>query len=258
MKKLSDKVIFITGGSKGIGLGCVLACLKHGARVAILSLESHLAAAEIEQAGLDPKADTLMVDCDVSKPAIFDRAFTQALDHFGRIDGLINNAGWHPPALTIEETSIEDFESLIRLNLTSSFLGCKLAIPHLKQSKGSIVNMSSEAGMIGQPAASSYAASKAGQLGLTKALALDMAPHGVRVNAVCPAGVMTPLMQDWAGTQYDPAAALNAVDEWHPIGRMAQPEEIGEVCAFLLSTEASFITGQSICPDGGATLGYRR
>ncbi len=117
--------------------------------------------------------------------------------------------------------------------------------------------MSSEVGLIGQAAAPSYVSSKAGQVGLTKALAVDLAPEGVRVNAVCPAGVMTPLMREWADTQYDPAAALKMVDGWHPIGRMATIEEIGEVCAFLASEEAAFITGQVICPDGGAMLGYR-
>ncbi len=258
MKKLSQKVILVTGGSKGIGLGCVLTCLKYGARVGILSLESELAAAEVAKAGFSTKTDIFMAECDVRAPSDFQCAFEQALTHFGKIDGLINNAGWHPPALEIEDISVEDFENLVRLNLTSSFLGCKLAVPHLKKTKGAIVNMSSEAGLIGQPAAAAYASTKAGQLGLTKALALDLAPHGVRVNAVCPAGVMTPLMKDWAATEYDPEAALKMVDEWHPIGRMATPGEMGEVCAFLLSSEASFITGQTICPDGGATLGYRR
>ena len=140
----------------------------------------------------------------------------------------------------------------------SAFIGCKLAVPHLRKTRGNIINMSSEVGLIGQAAAPSYVSSKAGQIGLTKALALDLATDGIRVNAVCPAGVMTPLMQEWANTQYDAAAALKMVDSWHPIGRMATIEEIGEVCAFLASDEASFVTGQAICPDGGAPLGYRR
>lgn len=160
--------------------------------------------------------------------------------------------------MTIDQTSVEDYETLLRLNLVSTFMGCKFAVPHLRKTRGSIVNMSSEVGLIGQAAAPSYVSTKAGQVGLTKALALDLAPEGIRVNAVCPAGVMTPLMQDWASTQYDPAAALKMVDTWHPIGRMATIEEIGEVCAFLASEEAAFITGQAICPDGGAALGYRR
>lgn len=257
MKKLDNKVVFVTGGSKGIGLGCALACLKYGAKVAILALDSESASAEVERAGFDRK-DVFLHECDVRDPVSFEEAFQKALSHFGRLDGMVNNAGWHPPAMTIEQTSLEDFESLVRLNLTSTFLGCKLAVPHLKAAKGAIVNMSSEVGLIGQAGAPSYVASKAGQIGLTRALALDLAPSGVRVNAICPAGVLTPLMNEWASTQYDPEAALKSVDSWHPLGRMATVEEIGEVCAFLLSQEAAFITGQAICPDGGAALGYRR
>jgi NAD(P)-dependent dehydrogenase (short-subunit alcohol dehydrogenase family) len=258
MKKLQNKVILVTGASKGIGLGCALKCLRHGAKVGILARASALAGTAIESAGFSLETDVYMVDCDVRLADSMESAIRDVVHHFGRLDGIINNAGWHPPAMTIEETSLEDFEDLLRLNLTSTFLGCKLAVPHLRKTRGAIVNMSSEVGMIGQAAAPSYVTTKAGQIGLTHALALDLAPAGVRVNAVCPAGVMTPLMEDWAASQYDPAAALQMVDSWHPLGRMATSEEIGEVCAFLLSAEASFITGQAICPDGGAALGYRR
>ena len=115
------------------------------------------------------------------------------VERFGRLDCIVNNAGWHPPAMTIDQTSVEDFERLLRLNLTSTFMGCKFAVPHLRKTRGNIINMSSEVGLIGQAAAPSYVSTKAGQIGLTKALALDLAPEGVRVNAVCPAGVMTPL-----------------------------------------------------------------
>jgi NAD(P)-dependent dehydrogenase (short-subunit alcohol dehydrogenase family) len=116
--------------------------------------------------------------------------------------------------------------------------------------------MSSAVAEIGQAAALGYVTTKAGQIGMTRALALDLAPRGVRVNAVAPAGVMTPLMQEWAESEYDPQAALAMVDRWHPLGRMATIEEIGEVCAFLASDQSSFITGQVIVVDGGAGLGY--
>jgi L-fucose dehydrogenase len=258
MPKLSNKIMLVTGASKGIGLGCALVCLRHGARVALLAPDPHLAELEIAASGFSFTTDVLALPVDVRDPRALEDAVAHTVKYFGRLDGLINNAGWHPPAMTIEETSLEDFEALVRLNLTSTFLGCKYSIPHLRKSRGAIVNMSSAVALIGQEGASAYTTTKAGQIGLTRALALDLAPHGVRVNSVCPAGVMTPLMNEWAGTQYDPAAALKRVDSWHPLGRMATPEEIGEVCAFLLSSEAAFITGQAICPDGGAALGYRR
>ena len=111
--------------------------------------------------------------------------------------------------------------------------------------------------VIGQAEAPRYVTAKAGQIGLTKALALDLAPKGVRVNAVCPAGVRTPLLEEWLDGHSDPQAAWDTENRIHPIERVATMDEIGEVCAFLASDCASFITGQAICPDGGAALGFR-
>ncbi|MBN2291389.1 MAG: glucose 1-dehydrogenase [Pirellulales bacterium] len=255
--KLDGKVAIITGGSKGIGLGCGRIFGKYGCNVVLASRGEEAgktAEDELIQAGYK----ALFIPTDVTSEANMEALVEQTVEKFGRLDCIVNNAGWHPPAMTIAETSVYDFEELLRLNLTSTFMGCKFAEPHLRKTRGSIINMSSEVGVIGQVAAPSYVSTKAGQIGLTKALALDLAAEGVRVNAVCPAGVMTPLMKDWANSQYDPKAALEMVDSWHPIGRMATIEEIGEVCAFLASDEAAFMTGQVICPDGGAALGYRR
>lgn len=255
--KLQDRVAIITGGSKGIGLGCSRVFAKYGGKV-VLAARGEAAGNQVVKELAANGHPAIFVATDVSKEADMQAMVEAALTEFGRLDCIVNNAGWHPPAITIEETSVEEYEALLRLNLVSAFMGCKFAIPHLRKTRGSIINMSSEVALIGQAAAPSYVSSKAGQIGLTRALALDLAPDGIRVNAVCPAGVMTPLMEDWAETQYDPAAALKMVDSWHPIGRMATIDEIGEVCVFLASDEASFITGQAICPDGGAPLGYRR
>lgn len=213
---------------------------------------------KVEKELVDTGHRALFVRCDVTQEQDMRGLVDTAVEEFGRLDCLVNNAGWHPPAMGIDETSVEEFERLLRLNLTSVFMGCKFAAPHLRKTRGCIINMSSEVALIGQAQAPSYVSTKAGQLGLTRALALDLAADGVRVNAVCPAGVMTPLMREWADTEYDPEAALKMVDSWHPLGRMATIEEIGEVCAFLASGEAAFVTGQTICPDGGAMLGYRR
>lgn len=255
--KLQDKVAVITGGSKGIGLGCARVFAKYGCRV-VIAARGEEAGRKAERELCDAGHVALFVATDVTRQEDMQRVVDTAVERFGRLDCMLNNAGWHPPAMTIDETSVADYEKILRLNLVSAFMGCKFAVPHLRKTRGSIINMSSEVGLIGQAAAPSYVSSKAGEIGLTKALALDLAPEGIRVNAVCPAGVMTPLMAEWADTQYDPAAALKMVDSWHPLGRMATIEEMGEVCAFLASDEASFITGQAICPDGGAPLGYRR
>lgn len=255
--KLRGRVAVITGGSKGIGLGCGRVFARHGAQV-VLAARGHedgqRAEAELTSLG----GEALFVPCDVTSADDLERLFATALARFGRLDCLVSNAGWHPPAMSIDDTELADFEALVRLNLTSTFLACKLAVPHLRATRGSLIIMSSEVALIGQAQAPAYVATKGGQLGLARALALDLAPDGVRVNAVCPAGVMTPLMAEWANSQYDPAAALKMVDSWHPLGRMATSDEIGEVCAFLAADEAAFVTGQTLCPDGGAMLGYRR
>jgi NAD(P)-dependent dehydrogenase (short-subunit alcohol dehydrogenase family) len=255
--KLEGKTAIITGGSKGIGLGCAKVFASHGCSVVIASTgveHGRKTEGALREAGFK----ALFVRCDVRSENDMKELVAKTVEHFGKLDCMVNNAGWHPPAMDIQETSIEDYENLLRLNLTSTFMGCKFALPELIKTRGSIINMSSEVALIGQAAAPGYVSTKAGQIGLTRALALDLAPQGVRVNAVAPAGVMTPLMEEWANTQYDPKAALAMVDSWHPLGRMATIEEIGEVCAFLASAEAGFITGQVLCPDGGAALGYRR
>ena len=254
--KLQGKVAVITGGSKGIGFGCARVFGKHGCRVVFGARgEEAGRAAEKELTGAGCTA--VFVPTDVAEPSDIERLIDTAVARFGRLDCMLNNAGWHPPAETIDQVSVEDFEQLLRLNLTSTFAGCKLAVPHLRKTRGSIINMSSEAGIIGQGEAPRYAATKAGQIGLTRALALDLAAEGIRVNAVCPAGVLTPLLEAWASSQFDPKQAMEIVNRAHPMGRPATIDEIGEVCAFLASDEASFITGQTICPDGGAGLGYR-
>lgn len=255
--KLNGKVMIVTGAAKGIGLGCATVCAQHGAAVVLADIDEAVGR-HATQLLSDQGHRTLFQVCDVTDETAIQALITQTIETFGQLDCLINNAGWHPPAMEIDDTGVEDFERLLRLNLTSAFMAIKYAVPHLRKTRGSIINMSSEVGLIGQGQAAGYVSTKAGLIGLTKALAIDLAPRGVRVNAVCPAGVLTPLLEQWAATQYDPTAAIKMVETWHLLGRMARPEEIGQTCAFLASDEASFITGQAICPDGGAALGYRR
>ncbi|NOX53864.1 MAG: glucose 1-dehydrogenase [Planctomycetes bacterium] len=253
--KLRGKVAVITGGSKGIGFGCARVFAKHGATV-VIGARGEQAGREAERQLTDAGHRALFVRTDVTQPDDIRRLIDTAVEHFGRLDSIVNNAGWHPPDMTIDETSLEDFESLIRLNLTSTFLGAKYAVPHLRKTRGTIINISSAVAKVGQAKSVSYVTTKAGQIGLTRALAVDLAPEGIRVNAVCPGAVRTPLLEEWARAKgEDVAAAMSEYDRAHPRGSMATIDEIGEVCAFLASDEASFLTGQAIYVDGGVLLG---
>ncbi|MCA9430036.1 MAG: SDR family NAD(P)-dependent oxidoreductase, partial [Candidatus Omnitrophica bacterium] len=177
--KLKDRVAIITGGTKGIGLGCARVFGKHGGKV-VIAARDEANGKKIEEELQKSGIDAFFIPCDVSKEEDMVGLIETTVEKYGRLDCMVNNAGWHPPALTIDQISVEDFENLVRLNLTSTFMGCKFSIPHLKKSRGNIINMSSEVANIGQTSAASYVSTKAGQIGMTKALALDLAADGVR------------------------------------------------------------------------------
>eukprot|EP01137_Pigoraptor_chileana_P019632 Opistho-2@80905 len=252
--RMQGKSVIVTGGAKGIGEGCVRACHRLGADVLVFDMDEvamHALANELNSKGL---GRVVVQKGDVRSESDVRLCMTLAVGNFLGIDALICNAGWHPPAVSIEDASVDDFESIMRLNLTSTFLFCKYATPLLKKSKGAIVIVSSHTAVYGQSNAVPYCASKAGQLGLMKGLAVDLAPFQVRVNAVCPSNVLTPLMTSWAQSLPDPAKALAELSAQQLIGRMATINEIGSICAFLASPDAAFITGQEIVADGGANL----
>ena len=173
--KLQGKVAVITGGSKGIGLGCARVFAKHGCQVVLAARGEEAGRKAVEELTADGHT-ALFVSTDVADQASMKAMIDGTVAQFGRLDCIVNNAGWHPPAMTIDQTSVEDYEALLRLNLVSTFMGCKFAVPHLRKTRGNIINMSSEVGLIGQAAAPSYVSSKAGQIGLTRALALDLRP----------------------------------------------------------------------------------
>jgi NAD(P)-dependent dehydrogenase (short-subunit alcohol dehydrogenase family) len=151
---------------------------------------------------------------------------------------------------------VEEAQRVFAVNFFSTYAASQAALPFLRRSRGTIINISSMTAVLGQKNSAAYAASKGAQLSFTKALALEVAADGVRVNAVLPSNVDTPLMRAWANSLADPAGALERIAALQPLGRMASPAEIGRVCLFLASDDASFITGQGIQADGGAALDY--
>jgi len=254
--RFENRVVIVTGGSKGIGAGCVRTFAEAGARVAILDIdlpEAQKLAAELNEIR---HGSIFVLQCDVSDLLQLELSIAETAAHFEQIDCLINNAGVHPPATTIEETSIESLERLFRINFVSTYAAVKFALPHLRKTRGTIINMSSMTAVLGQHQSSAYAATKGAQLSLTKSLAIELGAAGIRVNAVLPSNVDTPLMRDWAATLPDPEAALQRVADLQVFGRLAQPEEIGRVCLFLATDDSSFITGQGLEVDGGASLDY--
>jgi NAD(P)-dependent dehydrogenase (short-subunit alcohol dehydrogenase family) len=252
-----DKVVIITGGTKGIGEGCVRVFIDAGARVVFCARkqdEGDALAAELNALG---KGEATFIKCDVSKTDEIKNLIDKTVEKFGRIDCLINNAGWHPPHKPIDDFSIEEFRDLLDLNLVSIFAACKFALPHIRKTKGNIINISSLVGIMGQVYGTTYVATKGGITAFTKALAVDEAAHGVRVNSVSPGNIYTPLWQEAIDASDDPEKTRADGDAAQLLGRMGTIEEAGKLCLFIAS-EATFTTGVDHILSGGAELGYGR
>lgn len=254
--RFADQVVIVTGGSKGIGAGCVEVFAHAGGMVGILDLDVESGELLANQLHAATSGKILVQKCNVADPQQLESSINSITTEFGRLDCIINNAGVHPPATSIDEQSIEDLQALIQINFVSTYLGAKFALPHLRRTKGTIINISSMTAVLGQDCSSAYAATKGAQLSLTKALAVELGPQGIRVNAILPSNVDTPLMREWAATLPDPESALERVASFQVFNRMAAPAEIGKVALFLATDDSSFITGQGIEVEGGASLDY--
>jgi L-fucose dehydrogenase len=250
--EFSGKVVIITGGGSGIGDACVGLFLERGAKVLSVDIEQSLLDYQMI---IYKNYNVATYCCDMSDHVIIKEMINYAVALYGRIDCIVNNVGYHPPVASIGNFSVDEFDKLIKLNLISTYAMCSYSYNELKKTKGTIINVSSMVGLRGQSNAVAYCASKAGQLGLTKALAIDAGRHGIRVNAVCPSNVMTPAMINWANTFENPDKALDMASSVQKLNRMAEPLEIARTIYFLASDESSFITGTVLEVDGGAYLG---
>jgi NAD(P)-dependent dehydrogenase (short-subunit alcohol dehydrogenase family) len=252
-----DKVVIVTGGTKGIGKGCVQTFAEAGSKVVFCarnSSEGERLAKEVNQRG---PGEASFITCDVSKPEQIESLVNETISRYGRLDCIINNAGWHPPHQPIDDFTPQDFIDLLQLNVVSVFAGCKYALPHLRKTQGNIINLGSLVGSMAQLYGSTYVATKGAIVSLTKALAIDEAEHGVRVNSVSPGNVYTPLWQEAIDAAPDPAQCRKDGDEAQLMGRMGTIEEVGKLCLFIAS-EATFTTGVDHVISGGAELGYGR
>jgi len=251
-----DKVSLITGGSKGIGEGCARVFCAAGAPVVICARGREAGEALAAELTAQGPGECRFEPCDVSNPDEIKRVVARTVERYGRLDCLVNNAGTHPPHRTIDEFTIEEFEELLRVNLVSYFAGCKFALPHLRKTRGSIINMGSLVGVMGQQLATTYCATKGGISAFTKALAIEEARFGVRVNAVLPGNIISDSRIQGVAQSENPEELDRLVDSWQWPGRSGSIEEAGQACLFLAGDGASYITGIELIISGGSELGY--
>jgi len=244
-----NKVVLITGGTRGIGLATAKLFAAEGASVIVVGRSADKMTEAVRDVQIRGEAG------DVSYAEDCERIVTRTLSLHARLDVLVNCAGVIFRNRTVEGTSEEEWDITFDVNVKGTFLMCKYALPALRETKGSIVNVSSYVGMVGFAGASAYAASKAATLNLTRSMALDHAKEGIRVNAICPGSVDTEMIHS-AWQQYgDVEQAQRLWAEKHPLGRIATADEVGRVILFLASEDASFITGAALPVDGGITAG---
>lgn len=250
--ELADRVVLVTGGAKGIGAAIVRALAAERAIPVIIDRDEAAArAVERELTSAGARVET--VTADLADPTQCKTAVDHALSDAGRIDALVNNAGVND-RVGLESGSPDAFVQSLKRNLVHTYAMTHHALPALTRARGAIVNIASKVAMTGQGGTSGYAAAKGGVLALTREWAVELLPAGIRVNAVVPAEVMTPLYRDWLAGFRDPDRKLAEIAARIPLGhRLTTPEEIAATVVFLLSPRSAHTTGQHVVVDGGYT-----
>jgi NAD(P)-dependent dehydrogenase (short-subunit alcohol dehydrogenase family) len=247
MRRFEDKIVFVTGGASGLGEAAARRFAEEGARVVIADVNGD--AAEQVAASL-PEA--LAVAVDTSDSAQVERAVATAVEHYGRIDVVFNNAGITGEQQPLHETTEENWRRVVGVDGDGAFHVLKHGIAAmLRTGGGAIVNMSSTAGITAQPNISGYSFAKAGVVGLTRSAAVEYADRGIRVNAVAPTTVMTPLVKDFIASAEDPEAMFEMLNNFNPMPGFPEVEDVAAVVAFLASDDARWVTGHTVPVDGG-------
>ena len=237
------KVAVVTGASRGIGAAIAERFAREGVRVVGVS-----------RTPAESDLDIEFARADVSQPADVERLMADVVERHGRLDVVVNNAAIEHEG-TVVETSPEEWDQVMAVNLRSVFLCAKYAIPHLSRTQGAIINIASVDGLWAEPSLAAYCAAKGGVVALTRAIAIDHGRDGVRCMCICPSYVATDMLEQFYDAQLDPAAARAGAAALHPLGRISTPAEVAALAVWLSSDDASFATGQAYVLDGGLTAG---
>ena len=251
--RLEGRVSIITGAASGIGRASAKEFAREGAKVVIADIDQ-LGAQETVQQIATAGGVALAVQTDVSQPQSVQSLIEQTLRTFGKLDVLFNNAAIQVNK-TIEDTTFEEWNRQIGINLGGVFLCSKYSLPHLRNTAGCVINMASVNGFFVEPMCAGYCATKGAIIALTKAMAIDHGRDGIRVNCICPGYIDAGLAWEYFEVQPNPAAARAAAGKLHALGRVGQPEEVARVAVFLASEDASFMTSSSVVVSGGFGAG---
>jgi NAD(P)-dependent dehydrogenase (short-subunit alcohol dehydrogenase family) len=250
--RLAGKVAIITGAGAGIGRATALLFAKEGAKVVVADRDSERGAETVSIIREDG-GEATFIQVDVSQAADAERMARATVETYGKLDILVNNAGIYTQGSVVEMTE-EDWDRILDVNLRGVFLCSKYCIPEMiKGGGGSVVNIGSEAGIVGIQNQVAYNVSKSGVIALTKSTALDFAAHNVRVNCLCPGRTLTPLVEKVIAEAQDPESTQRALEEDRPLKRMGRPEEIAAGILYLASDESLYATGSILSIDGGYT-----
>jgi meso-butanediol dehydrogenase / (S,S)-butanediol dehydrogenase / diacetyl reductase len=249
---LEEKVCIVTGGATGIGEATALLLAQKGARVAVGDVNTVDGSQTVEAISKEG-GEATFIECDVARQEDAERLVAETVDAFGKLDVLFANAGINPNEGNVVDMDLEVWRRIFAINVDGVFFTCRAAIPQLRRNGGGrIIVTASPSSFMGWPGNAAYIASKGAVMSLVRAMAMDHAKENIRVNAIIPGLILSPLGQEWLSNQDDPEAVRQ---NFHPIGRLGDPEDVAPVVAYLASDESGFSTGSPFFVDGGLVAG---